>query len=114
MSPRLRTVLLFACLLVTSVARAAGDDPDAGAEQGACKIEETGEVPVAIQSDPPGAILRLWQDGKVVARGRTPFVRLLAPGRYELVVDAARGEPQRRVLEARAGEAVALVVRFPR
>jgi hypothetical protein len=114
MAPRLRTALLTAWLLAASVARAAGDDRDAGAEQGACKVEDTGEVPVAIQSDPPGAILRIWQDGKVVARGRTPFVRLLAPGRYELVVDAARGQPERRVFEARAGEAVALVVRFPR
>jgi hypothetical protein len=89
-------------------------DRDAGADGGFCKDEATGDVPVAIQSDPAGAILRIRKDGKVVARGRTPFARLLPPGRYELVVDAARGEPQRRVFEARMGEAVALVIRFSR
>jgi hypothetical protein len=106
---------VFAALLLFFAAvHAARADRDAAAEDGSCKIEETGEVPVAIQSDPPGAILRIRSEGKTVARGRTPFARLLPPGRYELIVDAARGEPQRRVFEARKGEAFALVVRFPK
>lgn len=105
--------------LLVAVAAACLLGPLARAEDGAtgqetCKVEDAGEVPVAIQSDPPGAILRLMQDGRTVARGRTPFVRLVAPGRYEVVVDAGRGEPQKRTLEARAGDAVAMVVRFPR
>jgi hypothetical protein len=104
----------FAGLLAFAAVHAARADRDAAAEDGTCKIEDTGEVPVAIQSDPPGAILRIRREGKTVARGRTPFARLLPPGRYELIVDAARGEPQRRVFEAREGEAVALVVRFPK
>lgn len=105
--------LLAAMLAGATVCSARADD-DAGAEDGTCKFEASGEVPVAIQSDPPGAILRIRKGGKTVARGRTPFARLLAPGSYEVLVDAARGEPQRRTFEAREGEAVALVVRFPR
>ena len=96
-------------LVALSSARADDDAPE-----GSCKIEPAGEVPVAIQSDPPGAILLIRRGGETVARGRTPFAGLLAPGRYDLVVDAARGEPQRRTLEAREGEAVALIVKFPR
>jgi hypothetical protein len=106
--------LLAAAMLAGAVAISARADDDAGAQDGTCKFEAAGEVPVAIQSDPPGAILRIRQGGKTVARGRTPFAGLLAPGRYELIVDAARGEPQRRTFEAREGEAVALVVRFPK
>src|SRR5690606_24937090 len=106
---RIARPLVLASLLGAGLAHA-----DEGESDGTCKVEPTGGVPVAIQAAPPGAIPRVRRGGKVVARGRTPFARLLPPAKYELEVDAARGEPERRSFEARAGEAVALVVRFPR
>jgi len=77
-----------------------------------CAEEGTGEVPVAIHSNPSGVHLRFVQDGETRTRGRTPFARLLPAGEYEVIATAGKGKQERRTLVARQGEAVALVFRF--
>src|SRR5690606_40561834 len=59
-------VSMTIALVALSSARADDDAPE-----GSCKIEPAGEVPVAIQSDPPGAILLIRRGGETVDRKST-------------------------------------------
>lgn len=96
---------LALCVPLSSFAERGGDPPG-------CAEEGGGEVPVAIHSTPAGVHLRFVQDGETVTRGRTPFARLLPAGEYKVIATAGRGKQETKKLDAKAGEAVALVFRF--
>lgn len=56
-----------------------------------------------VTTDPPGAEVELWQNGKVLAKGPAPLTQTLPRGRYKLVCSRLGFESYQRDLELAGG-----------